>query len=196
MINFFIGLFMASFIVVLFSGRLYTLIFWYAFNSLALGIITILVGIEHFDNALIISGSLTLVLKAGVIPFVLKNISKRFNLVREITPNIDIHYSIILIPAIIIFTLYLAEPMSSMIGVNSHYIAISISSFFLALILMIEHCSVAPKIIAFLMMENALFLLGTTATGGMPMFIELGIFFDVMMAIVIINLLFKEESVK
>ena len=172
------------------------MIFWYAFNSLALGIITILVGIEHFDKALIISGSLTLVLKAGVIPFVLKNISKRFNLVREITPNIDIHYSIILIPAIIIFTLYLAEPMSSMIGVNSHYIAISISSFFLALILMIEHRSVAPKIIAFLMMENALFLLGTTATEGMPMLIELGIFFDVMMAIVIINLLFKEESVK
>jgi len=185
MINFFIGLFMASFIVVLFSGRLYKLIFWYAFNSLALGIITILVGIEHFDKALIISGSLTLVIKAGVIPFVLKNISKRFNLVREITPNIDIHYSIILIPAI-----------SSMIGVNSHYIAISISSFFLALILMIEHHSVAPKIIAFLMMENALFLLGTTATEGMPMLIELGIFFDVMMAIVIINLLFKEESIK
>ena len=80
--------------------------------------------------------------------------------------------------------------------VNIHYIAISISSFFLALILMIEHSSVAPKIIAFLMMENALFLLGTIATKGMPMFIELGIFFDVMMAIVIINLLFKEEHIK
>jgi len=196
MINFFIGLFLASFIIVLFSGRLYRLIFWYAFNSLALGIITILVGIEHLDNALIISGSLTILLKAGVIPFVLKNISQRFNLIREITPNVPIHYSIILIPAIIIFTLYLAQPMSSMIVVNSHYIAISISSFFLALILMIEHSSVAPKIIAFLMMENALFLLGTIATKGMPMFIELGIFFDVMMAIVIINLLFKEEHIK
>ncbi|HHD80586.1 MAG TPA: hydrogenase [Campylobacterales bacterium] len=196
MIDFFIGLFMASFLIVLFSGRLYRLIFWYAFNSLALGVITILVGVEHIDNALVISGGLTLILKAGVIPFVLKNISQRFNLIREINPTVPIHYSIILIPAIIIFTLYLAEPMSSMIGVNSNYIAISISSFFLALILMIEHKSVAPKIIAFLMMENALFLLGTTATKGMPMFVELGIFFDVMMAIVIINLLFKEEHVK
>ena len=196
MIDFFIGLFMASFLIVLFSGRLYRLIFWYAFNSLALGVITILVGIEYNDDALVVSGSLTLIIKAGIIPFVLKNMSQRFNLVRDINPNVPIHYSIILIPAIIIFTLYLAEPMSSMIGVNSHYIAISISSFFLALILMIEHKSVAPKIIAFLMMENALFLLGTTATKGMPMFVELGIFFDVMMAIVIINLLFKEEHIK
>ncbi len=196
MIDFFIGLFLASFIVALFSGRLYKLIFWYAFNALMLGIITLLVGAQIDDIALIISGSITLILKAGIIPFILKRSAKRFHLKREITSNIPIQYSILLVPSIIIFTLYLAEPMSSMIGVNSQYIAISISSFFLALILMIEHKNIAPKIIAFLMMENALFLLGTTATYGMPMFIELGIFIDVMIAIVIINLLFKEEAIR
>jgi hydrogenase-4 component E len=57
-----------------------------------------------------------------------------------------------------------------------------------------EHRHVMPKIIGFLCMENALFLLGVTATEGMPMLVELGIFFDLLMAIVVINLLFHKEE--
>jgi hydrogenase-4 component E len=67
---------------------------------------------------------------------------------------------------------------------------------FLSLILMLEHKNIAPKIIGFLSMENALFLLGISATGGMPMLVELGIFFDLLMAIVVINLLFKKEEIQ
>jgi hydrogenase-4 component E len=98
-----------------------------------------------------------------------------------------------LIPIILVFTYYLADPITHMIGENSNYIAISISSLFLSLLLMMEHKNVAPKIIGFLSMENALFLLGISATEGMPMLVELGIFFDLLMAIVVINLLFKQE---
>ena len=61
---------------------------------------------------------------------------------------------------------------------------------------MLEHKNIAPKIIGFLSMENALFLLGISATGGMPMLVELGIFFDLLMAIVVINLLFKKEEMQ
>jgi len=100
-----------------------------------------------------------------------------------------------LIPAILVFTFYLSEPISNMIDSNGNFVAISISSLFLSLLLMIEHTNIAPKIIGFLSMENSLFLLGTTATGGMPMLVELGIFFDLLMAIVVINLLlYREEN--
>jgi len=59
-----------------------------------------------------------------------------------------------------------------------------------------EHKNVAPKIVGFLSMENSLFLLGITATNGMPMLVELGIFFDLLMAIVVINLLFHREKLE
>ena len=61
---------------------------------------------------------------------------------------------------------------------------------------MMEHKNVAPKIVGFLSIENSLFLLGVTATEGMPMLVELGIFFDLLMAIVVINLLFRHEEVE
>jgi hydrogenase-4 component E len=159
-----------------------------------LALLALSIGNNLGDRAMIVSGVFTLILKAIAIPYILKRTSIRFNLSREITPNIPIHYSIMLVPALLVFTFYLSEPITNMISSNANYVAVSISSLFLSLLLMMEHKNIAPKIIGFLTIENSLFLLGTTATSGMPMLIELGIFFDLLMAIVVINLLFAHEE--
>ena len=77
---------------------------------------------------------------------------------------------------------------------NSNYVAIAISSMFLSLLLIIEQQNISARIVGFLFIENSLFLLGISAVEGMPMLIELGIFVDLMMLIIIINLLFKNEG--
>jgi len=196
MVDFFIGLFLASLITALFTTRLYRLLVWYSFNSLVLGILALLIGVKLEDNSMILTGLITIVLKAVAIPYLLKNFSQKFHFVRQITPEIKLQYAIMLVPAILVFTFYLAEPITHMIANNSNYVAISISSLFLSLLLMMEHKNVAPRIIGFLSMENSLFLLGITATDGMPMLVELGIFFDLLMAIVVMNLLFNREEIK
>ena len=196
MVDFFIGLFLASLITALFTTRLYRLLVWYSFNSLTLGILALLIGTKLDDEAMLLTGTITIIVKAVGIPYFLKSFSQRFHFVRQIQPEIKVQYAIMLIPAILVFTFYLAEPITNMIANNSNYVAISISSMFLSLLLMMEHKNVAPKIVGFLCMENSLFLLGITATDGMPMLVELGIFFDLLMAIVVMNLLFKREDMK
>ncbi len=196
MVDFFIGLFLASLITALFSTRLYRLLLWYSFNSLTLGVLALLIGTRLEDGAMILTGIITIIIKAVAIPYVLKHFSQKFHFVRQIEPEIKMQYAVMLIPAILVFTFYLAQPITNMIVNNSNYVAISISSLFLSLLLMMEHTNVAPKIIGFLSMENALFLLGITATDGMPMLVELGIFFDLLMAIVVINLLFRREEIE
>jgi hydrogenase-4 component E len=196
MVDLLIGIFLATLITALFTARLYRLLMWYSLNSLSLGLLALTIGRAEHDGSMVASGVITLLLKAGAIPWILKRLSQRFGLVRQITPNIRIQYAIMLVPAILVFTFYLAEPISHMVEGNANYVAISISSLFLALLLMMEHNNIAPKIVGFLSMENALFLLGTTATGGMPMLVELGIFFDLLMAIVVINLLMRREEME
>jgi len=195
-VDFLIGLFLATLIVALFTSRLYRLLFWYSMNSLMLGVLALLIGTELDDKAMLITGVATIIIKAIGIPYLLKFLSQKFQFVRQIQPEIKVQYAIVLIPAILVFTFYLAEPITHMIHGNANYVAISISSLFLSLLLMMEHKNVAPKIIGFLSMENALFLLGISATDGMPMLVELGIFFDLLMAIVVINLLFAKEEVQ
>ncbi len=194
MIDLFIGLFLATLIVELFASRLYQLIFWYSANSLFLGLLALWMGRQLNDNAMLITGILTILLKAISIPFLLRFLAQKHQFSRQIKSEIKLHYAIILIPVILVFTFYLAEPLSHKIGTNANYVAISISSLFLSLLMMVQHKGIAPKIIGFLSLENTLFLLGMTATEGMPMLVELGIFFDLLMAIVVINLLFHKED--
>ena len=196
MIDFLIGIFLSTLITALFTTRLYRLLFWYSMNSLSLGLLAFSIGKHLGDDAMIVTGIVTIVLKAVGIPYFLKRVSQKFHLLRQIQPNIKIQHSIMLIPAILVFTFYLSEPITHLIQNNSNYVAISISSLFLSLLLMMEHKNIAPKIVGFLSMENSLFLLGISATDGMPMLIELGIFFDLLMAIVVINLLLKHKDIK
>ncbi len=193
MINFSIGIFLATLIVSILSTRLLKLIFWYGVNSFFLGLLAIFIGFKQGDSVLIFSGVITLIFKAFTIPYYLKKFAIKFNLKRDVESDVKVHFNVMLIPVLIVFSFYLVSPFAHTVGQNSNYVAISISSLFLSLLLLIEHISVAPKIVGFLLMENSLFLLGITATGGMPMLIELGVFFDLMMAIVVINLLLKEE---
>ena len=193
MINLLMGFFIATLITELFTTRLFRLIFWYSLNSLFLGLIAIYNGYMIEDNAMLITGFLTLIVKFIAIPYILKYFFIKFNIKRDIKPALPIYYSVIVVPIILVFTFYLITPLFHNF-IHSNYVALSISSLMLSLLLMIEHKNIAAKIIGFLSIENSLFLLGISATNGMPMLVELGIFVDLLMLIVIINILFKYQG--
>ena len=194
MINVLIGFFIAVLITALFTNRLFRLYFWYGINSLILGLIGITLGSVYGLNELIVMGIITILVKFLIIPFILKKITFKFKIPRDITPVIKIQYLTILVPVILVFTYYLITPVLKTFQTHPNFVAISISSLFLALLLIMEHKRMIAKIVGFLFIENALFLLGVVATNGMPMLIELGVFFDLMMFILIINLLFKYQG--
>jgi len=194
MVDVFIGFFLATLITQAFTTRLFRLILWYALNSLFLGLIAIYQGINLDDGEMKLMGVITIAIKFLLIPYLLKYFFVKFNIQRNIRPVTSIQYLVIIIPIILVFTFYLITPLINNFPHHANYIAISISSLMLALLLMIEHKNIAAKIIGFLDIENALFLLGMSATNGMPMLIELGIFVDLLMLIVIINLLFKHQG--
>jgi len=196
MVDVFIGFFLATLITQAFTTRLFRLILWYALNSLFLGLIAIYQGINLNDLEMKLMGVITIAIKFLLIPYLLKYFFLKFKIPRNIKPITSIQYLVIIIPIILVFTFYLITPLLNNFPHHANYIAISISSLMLALLLMIEHKNIAAKIIGFLDIENALFLLGMSATNGMPMLIELGIFVDLLMLIVIINLLFKHQGAR
>jgi len=194
MINVLIGFFIAVLIASLFTNRLFRLYFWYGLNSLILGSIAIVIGKHLGNEELVIMGIITIIIKFLVIPLVLKKITIRFKINRDISQIIKIQYLTIIVPIVLVFTYYLITPVLDSFTTHPNFVAISISSLFLSLLLIMEHKKMIAKIMGFLFIENSLFLLGIVATNGMPSLIELGVFFDLMMFILIINLLFKYQG--
>lgn len=185
--TFLISLFMATLVSLFFTATARRAFIWYGVNSLVLGVTALYLGRKLGDEALLISGTLTLLLKGALIPWVLIRTAEGFGLKRYLKAEIPLTHNIVLIPGLIVLSWYLVSPLAQ--SAAHQAMALSIAALLLSLLYMVEHRHLAAKIAGFLVLENSLFLLGTTATEGMPMLVELGIFFDLMMAVVVVNLL-------
>ncbi len=69
-------------------------------------------------------------------------------------------------------------------------VSIPAVAFFMVLtglFLMISRITALAQVVGLLVMENGLFLLASTVSGGMPFFVETAIFFDVFVSVLIMG---------
>jgi hydrogenase-4 component E len=69
-------------------------------------------------------------------------------------------------------------------------IAISIAVVLLGMLLMIARKKAIAQVIGFMSIENGLFFAAVVSTYGMPMVVELGVAFDVLVAAVLFGVFF------
>ncbi|MDD2865667.1 MAG: formate hydrogenlyase, partial [Methylococcales bacterium] len=67
---------------------------------------------------------------------------------------------------------------------------VSLSVVLLGLLLMISHRQAVAHVVGFMSIENGLFFAAMVATDGMPMVVELGVAFDVLVAAVLFGIFF------
>ena len=70
---------------------------------------------------------------------------------------------------------------------NSAFI-VSISMVLIGIFIMVFRMKALAQIIGLLVMENGLFLLAATISGGMPFFVEIAIFFDIFLCVIILDI--------
>jgi len=66
---------------------------------------------------------------------------------------------------------------------------VAIALFLIGFFMMINRRKALTQVLALLSLENGLFLAAISLTYGMPMIVELGIFFDVLVAAMILAIL-------
>ncbi len=74
-------------------------------------------------------------------------------------------------------------------GVSHHLIGVALSMLFIGLFVMVTRKKAITQMLALLTVENAVFLVAVGVTSGMPLVVELGISFDVILAVLILGVL-------
>ena len=77
-------------------------------------------------------------------------------------------------------------------------VAVSLAIVLIGLLMMVVRQQAVIQVLGFMSMENGLFLAAVTATSGMPLVVELGIAFDVLVAMVLFGVFFFQirESIE
>ncbi len=128
----------------------------------------------------------TLVFKAIVVPYFLYNIGKRNNIKKIDVGSLKGFYTLLLISLIIIicfvFSYYLHDE-----HMQIKYFAGAISAIMIGLLLVIVRKNILTHIVAYLVIENGVFLLALAVGGDMPMMVNAAILLDIFTSVLVLG---------
>lgn len=173
------------------QSRLLRMIFVFALQGLLLTVTTVLVAYSTDNHHLYISAALTLALKVVFIPWMLRSEVIKMNMHRDVQTLANKTALMLGGASLMVFSYYVLHPIvNTTSAVMLNALAVSLSVVLLGMLLMIAHRQAIAHVVGFMSIENGLFFAAIVATNGMPMVVELGVAFDVLVAAVLFGIFF------
>ncbi|CAN7731092.1 formate hydrogenlyase [Paraburkholderia hospita] len=187
-INFLAAILLLLSFAMLSQRRILSLIHLYTLQGMTLVSANLVLGFVTADAHLYISAMLTLVLKVGLIPWILYRLVQRLDVKTDVEPLLNIPATLLVGILLVIVAFNVASPVSQLASsVARGTLGIALACVLLSFMMMITRAKAIPQVIGFLSMENGLFFAAVAATNGMPMIVELGIGLDVLVGILILG---------
>lgn len=163
-------------------------------QSTLLALVSLLVSVrsmlvnKKFDEVIIIF-ALIVVFKVIIIPMVLKRTSDKVEYTVEKDFFVSIPFSMLICCGLVVLCWYVIYSIAGITNSDAkNYLVFSMSVVMIGLFFMISRKKAIGQIVGFLVIENGLFLAAMLTTEGMPMFVELGLFFDLLTAFIIMGI--------
>ncbi len=183
-----ISLILVSTFLILGSTRLYSCVRAFGIQSFLLACVAGIVAYSTGKYDIYVVSILTLIIKALVIPYIFIYIIREIKVKREIALYVGISPSLIIGGTLVVISYYLIRSIN-LIELSSFALSASMSMVAIGLFIMISRKKAIMQMLGILVMENGLFLGAISLTYGMPLLVELGIFFDVLIGALIMGIM-------
>ncbi|PKM45369.1 MAG: formate hydrogenlyase [Gammaproteobacteria bacterium HGW-Gammaproteobacteria-1] len=163
----------------------------FAWQGALVAAATALVAFVAGQPHLYLSALITLALKAMLIPWILHRIVVKLAITREVETVVNPALVLLAAAALVAFSYYVALPVEKLSTLATrNTIAISMAVVLLGMLIMVTRRQAITQVVGFMSMENGLFFAAVVSTHGMPMVVELGVAFDLLVATVIFGVFF------
>ncbi len=162
----------------------------FAIQSLFLAGIAAVVAFFHGAVHVYVVALLTIVGKVIFLPWLLDRQVRRMAIVQEIEPLVNFPTSMLVCGALTLLGYVVARPFTTLERLGNNTLAIAITLVLTGFFLMINRRKAITQVLALLTVENGVMLAAVALTTyGMPLVVELGIFFDVLVAVMVLAIL-------
>ncbi len=157
-------------------------------QSLYLALFTAILAWHEKSFELWIVAGLLLLIKVWLIPFLLKRICSRIKVEEDLGLLVN---PILSLGLVVLFGWLAYLFVGKVMSVHDRQLGLSLSVALTVLsagfFIMSSRMKALAQIIGLLVMENGLFLAASAIAGGMPFFVEIAIFFDVFVCVLILE---------
>ena len=172
------------------QAMLLTNIRLFAIQSLLLAGIAAVMAYYHNASHVYMIAVLTIIGKVIFLPWLLNRLVQRIQIHQEIEPLLNAPTSMLICGGLTLLGYVVARPFTSLDRLGNNTLAIALTLLLTGFFLMINRRKALTQVLALLTVENGVMLAAVALTSyGMPMVVELGIFFDVLVAVMVLGIL-------
>jgi hydrogenase-4 component E len=131
---------------------------------------------------------LVFVVKVVAIPYALLWIIREIKTVREVKSSTTAAQSVFIASGLILLSFFAVQPYARILRVDEDMLAASIALVLTGAFLMVSRKKALMQVVGLLVLENGIFLAALITTFGMPLIIEIGISFDLLMGVFLMGL--------
>ncbi len=160
----------------------------FACQSASLALVTSLVAWYGGDPALYFVAALLLLVKGIAIPRLLRKMERRFGGQRETQPYVNAAASVLVAALLVIVAYVVTRPLVAISEMPTRgAMPLAMALVFVGLFVVVSRKKALTQIIGFLMLENGIALLAVLGTYGVPLIVELGVFLDLLMGFLVMQ---------
>ena len=162
----------------------------FALQSLMLAGIAAIIAYAHNAGHVYAAAVLTLMGKVFFLPWLLNRLVRRIQIHQEIEPLLNSTASMLVCGLLTLLGYIVARPFTSLERLGNNTLGIAVTLLLIGFFLMFNRRKAITQVLALLSVENGVMLAAVALTTyGMPLVVELGIFFDVMVAVMVLGIL-------
>jgi len=161
----------------------------FTWQSRAITAVTVIVAYFGDDHELYWVAGALFVLKGVVIPRLLRQMERRFAAERELEPYVNTATSLVIAGLLVLFGYAITRPLVALSQLPTRAgMPLAMGLVLVSLFVVISRKKALTQVIGFLMLENGLALLAVLGTYGIPLIVELGVFLDVLMGFLVMQI--------
>ncbi len=162
----------------------------FRWQSAVLAAIIVMIGYFGNDPELYFVAAFMFILKVLILPRYLERMRIKLGVTREIDPYVNNATSLILAGLLVLLAYAVTRPLVLVGSLPTRGgIPLAMGLIFVGLFVILSRKKALTQIIGFLVLENGIVLLAVLGTYGIPLVVEIGVFLDVLMGFLVMQVL-------
>jgi len=139
---------------------------------------------------LFLVAALILGLKGWIVPRILAGMEARRPGERELHPLVNTEMSLLISGGLAVAAYEISRPLAAVVSLPTRGgLPIALALILVSLFIVVSRRRVIAQIVGFLMLENGIALLALLGAYGVPLVVELGVFLDVLLGVLVMQAL-------
>ena len=184
------ALLLFTMILILASGQIYRTIYAVAMQSVFLAVAGGVLAAATGNADLWVIAGITIVVKAGVLPWLLVRVVKRIGVTREIEPVIPTVATLAIAAVTVVLAFHLAASLGAVRqSITGNALPVGIALTLLGVLVMASRRTALAQMVGLFACENGIFFTAMAVSQGMPLIIEIGVLLDVVLGALVMGIM-------